>query len=155
MLDSPQAVGIQTSSGPQLWLIPLPAFTAFSASPFPSPFPYLSVKFTLCTGSLSPIPLSDLWHKYTLTHKHMSATQKSDLAPTGFSFILSTWREYKGTKWSCACHVRAVLLAVGRGEKKTIISFWHDDLDVCTLHFNSNHKTKVVMRNCSETMRIL
>lgn len=56
-----------------------------------------------------------------------------------FSFA-ATWREYKGTKQSCACHVSA--------SKETIISSWHEDAAFWLLHIArwfSYHKTKAVI----------
>lgn len=58
--------------------------------------------------------------------------------PGNFFSFAATWREYKGTKQSCACHVSA--------PKETIISYWHEDAAFWLLHIArsfSYHKTKV------------
>lgn len=91
MLGSPQAVGIQTSSGPSTpWLIPSPAFTALSSLLFVI---FLLLSHNTSTAPLlSRLPVSRRSSESTVseracTHKHMSAKQKPHLAPGDFFFL--------------------------------------------------------------------
>lgn len=122
MLGSPQAVGIQTSSGPSTpWLIPSPAFTALSSPLF--------VIFLLLSHNTSTAPLlSRLPVSRRSSVSTASARARTNICqqnksltwhPGIFFSFAATWREYKGTKQSCACHVSA--------SKETIISSWHED----------------------------
>lgn len=83
----------------------------------------------------------------TCTHKHMSATQKPYLASREFFPLcyLERVQRYKAE----LCHLRAALLAV-RIEKEQVLGMMQH-FDFCTLHFNSNHRAKVVMDKCNET----
>lgn len=138
MLSSTQAVRIQNSD--LLWPLYSLAYSLVR----------LSCHFSLTLCHLSLVishvsPLQILWHAYTDAHINI-CYQQADFTSRDFYCC-----EYKVTKQSCVCYVRSTLFDVHIEKNKTIRSFRSRHcVDFYTLHFNSNHKTKVVS-NCDET----
>lgn len=100
----------------------------------------LSPAFPASRRSTESGPSSRAHARTNICQQNKSLTWHPGIFFFFFFPLAATWREYKGTKQSCACHVSA--------SKETIISSWHEDAAFWLLQAArsfSCHKTKAVM----------
>lgn len=123
MLNSLETIGIQASSGLlSPWLIPSPAFTAFSSSLFVI---FLSLSHNTFTATLSTasLSLSKSWR--ACAHAHINICQQNKgltCRPENFFHSLLPGESTKVQ--SCACHVRTAFLAVHKDYNKLLAWGW-------------------------------